>query len=120
MPDSARIVAEILCPVCCVPVLRSARFQWGGLPGPDYKVGNLVDWLTTSTGTPTPPFELYSIEGKKAAWNCGAPDIDVVLLDLDVYTGDHTLDCDKCHVNIAAIVVTIKDGRIIEAKAVLN
>lgn len=113
MPDAARIFGNIVCPVCRVKILDSARFQWGAVPGESYQLGDDVRWLRDDLGAIAPSFKLFSLPRGVWQWNCGDSRLEhVIVFDEDVYTKNHVLECPHCHEVSAALVAIIRNGKI--------
>jgi hypothetical protein len=111
VPDSLLLRGEIACPDCATPLLNSARFQWGEVPGLVYELRDPVRWLHDEHGRVVEPFTLHRTSEFGWQWNCGDTDwTNVILFDLDIYTGNHQLICQECHKPIAAISCSIRDG----------
>ena len=120
MPDTVRVHGEIKCPTCGTPVLNSARFQWGIVPGLTREVGDSVQWLRDSGGQIAHPFRLQSVGQGRWQWNCGSPEYrNVILFDLDVFTGNHVLECPKCGTKIAALIAIVRSDKFTEIRALL-
>ncbi len=112
MPDTARLIAEVLCPTCGVALLNSARFSWGGVPGPDYKIGDSVRWVRNAAGEVLRPFCVGQTGTNKYQWNCVSPSYqNVIVLDEDVYPGNNELFCLACKTLIRAVAARVTDGK---------
>ena len=111
MPDTATIFSKVLCPRCGMHVLNQVRCSWGCVPGMEYRVGERVQWLRSSSGSVIPSFKILQVAPKAWQWNCGGPEFsNVIVFDEDIYTGNHELECPSCKTRIAACVAVVRDG----------
>lgn len=119
MPDTARLIAGVCCSACGATVLNSARFQWGGVPGPQYLLGDAVRWVRDKSGAVLPPFVIVRVGANRMQWNCGAPShSNVILFDQDLYSQNHHLDCPGCSVRLVAAVAYVRDSKFDSVQAV--
>lgn len=121
MPDTATFAAKISCPRCGAHLLNSVRCPWGAVPGITYRVGDSIQWLRNSRGDVVDPFRLIKTGDNSWQWNCGSPVFkNVYIFDEDIYSGNQSLICHNCDVEIAACVVSVKDNFFSEARAIEN
>jgi hypothetical protein len=111
MPDTVRVVGTVHCPECGLPLLGSARFRWGAVPGWETDLGCESVWTRDEQDRPYLPFILVPFEERTWMWNYGDPRFrHVILLDTDLYYCQQRLDCSRCQTEIVAVGCTVKDG----------
>jgi hypothetical protein len=110
MADTVRVVGRVHCPRCDLPLLNSARFRWGAVPGWTSDLGSESVWARDAQDRPYLPFIIVFIDGQPM-WNNGDPRCrHVILLDEDVYGLKQELICHECNSRVAAVICTVRDG----------
>jgi hypothetical protein len=74
-------------------------------------LGQAVEWVTDDDGHPYLPFIMIPDRERSYRWNHGdARFRNVIILDEEIYTGDHVLSCPQCGTSVAAIACRVRDG----------
>jgi hypothetical protein len=104
MPDVIQVTGTAFCSHCRreFPDVTIVC-QWGMVPGPDYIVGDPVEWLACD-GAVVEPYSIRADADGTWRWNSGDPrDENVLVIDMPSFGTGTVGTCPDCGANHAAL-----------------
>lgn len=115
MPRFCSIECKLHCPACNKIIDNGVDIQWGKTPT-TMKIGEKIEWARLKSGDIKKPFTIYA---NSKFVNFGDPSIkNLYVLDSNYYAYDVKNSCPYCSIDIASVVVEIRNEVVTNVNAV--